>query len=235
MAGSRKPAPLGREEIFPDVRDGRSVLGSSAAPGPVGHQPASGLTWIHPDAASAAEAPSFDAGPMALQAETREFLSYLQQNPDVRHRIKADQDKTLLYAGYFFSPIWKELQVFQREHPGSVQILPEVIEKIPAPFGNPGTLKNYVDTLTSKVPQKDQLIIWKVLSGIFASNAIGTVYFSVGSGVDPEKKVFPSTEISVLARNPGISPESRQMVEFYQRCVREKKTQINVGFLPDGL
>jgi len=171
---------------------------------------------------------------MTIQSQTKEFLSYLQQNRDVRDKIKADANKTLLYAGVFFGPIWRELELFQRRYPGTIQILPEILQKIQAPPGNPGTLRSYVDTLTVRVPPSDQLIIWKALSGIFASNAVGTVYFSVGSGVDGQQKVFPSTEISVLRRNQKISAESRQMVEYFQRCVREKNTRMNAGFLPNG-
>jgi hypothetical protein len=221
--------------FVPNIREGTLALGGSSAPGPIGREPESRLTMFHSIAAPTAEDLPFDSNSTRLlQTQTREFLSYLQQNLDVRQRIKAEKDKTLLYVGRFFGPIWKEVEEFQRKNPGIVQILPDVLEKIPAPFGNPGTLKNYVDTLTSQVPEEDQLIIWKALSEIFASNAVGTVYFSVGSEVDPEKKVFPSTEISVLARNRAISPESMAMVEYYQRCVREKKTKINVGFMPEG-
>ena len=169
---------------------------------------------------------------MTIQPQTRDFLIYLQQNKGVRDRIRAGRDKTLLYAGEFSSPIWSQVVSFQRKHPGAVQILPDVLRSLPAPAGHAGTLKDHVDALTSKVPVGDQLVIWKVLSGIFASNAEGTVYFSVGSGVDPKDKVFPSTEISVLMRNPRISAVSRQLVDYYQRCIREKKTDINTGFMP---
>jgi hypothetical protein len=174
-------------------------------------------------------------GMMAIQPETRAFLVYLQKHKDVRARLKADRDKTLLYAGHFFAPMWRELESFQRKNPGTIQILPDVLRKIPAPPGSRGTLKDHVDGLTAKVSPGDQLIIWKALSGIFASNAEGTVYFSVGSGVDSNTKVFPSTEISVLARNKNISIEARQMVEYYQRCVREKRVDMNAGFLPGEL
>lgn len=169
---------------------------------------------------------------MAIQPLTRDFLTYLQQSKGVRDRIRAERNKTLLYAGEFSGPIWAQVETFQRNHPGAVQILPEILRSIPAPTGHGGTLKDHVDALTSKVPSGDQLVIWKALSGIFASNAEGTVYFSVGSGVDPKDKVFPSTEISVLLRNPRISTVSRQLVEYYQRCVREKKTDMNTGFMP---
>src|SRR4029077_2722599 len=100
---------------------------------------------------------------MAIQPETRDFLVYLQQHKAVRDRIKAERNKTLLYAGHFFAPIWKELESFQRKHPGTIQILPDVLGKLPAPPGSPGTLKDHVDALTHKVPPPDGLIIWKAL------------------------------------------------------------------------
>jgi hypothetical protein len=170
--------------------------------------------------------------PMAIQPQTRDFLNYLQQNKGVRDLIRAERNKTLLYAGEFSGPIWSQVESFQRKHPGAVQILPDVLKSIPAPTGHAGTLKDHVDALTHTVPSNDQLVIWEALSGIFASNAEGTVYFSVGSGIDPMDKVFPSTEISVLMRNPRVSAVPRQLVEYYQRCVREKKTDINTGFMP---
>jgi hypothetical protein len=169
---------------------------------------------------------------MPIQPQTRNFLIYLQQNKGVRDLIRAERNKTLLYAGEFSGPIWSQVESFQRKHPGAVQILPDVLRSIPAPTGHVGTLKDHVEALTSRVPSTDRLVIWKALSGIFASNAEGTVYFSVGSGVDPKDKVFPSTEISVLMRNPRVSAVSRQLVEYYQRCVREKKTDMNTGFMP---
>jgi hypothetical protein len=153
------------------------------------------------------------------------------QHKEVRNRIRADRNKTLVYAGSFFAPIWRELELFQLKNPGTVQVLPDVLKKIPAPPGYAGTLKDHVEALTRKIPPNEGMMIWKALSGIFASNAEGTVYFSVGSGVGAKDKVFPSTEISVLSRNLNISSEARQMVEYYQRCVREKRTDMNAGFL----
>jgi hypothetical protein len=169
---------------------------------------------------------------MPLQQSTRDFLIYLQKNKPVRDRIKADRDKTLLYAGVVFAPAWREMEAFQRKHPGTVQMLPDVLKRIAAPPGSSGTLNDHVLALTRTLPPADQLVVWKALSGILASNAEGTVYFYVGSGVDRAGKVFPSTEISVLARNPKVSYESKQLLEYYLRCVRNKQTSMNMGFLP---
>lgn len=169
---------------------------------------------------------------MPLQPPTRNFLIYLKQNKAVRDQIKAEPNKTLLYAGDFGSPIWVQLETYKRNHPGAIQLLPDVLRSIPAPPGSRGTLKDYVDDLTRQVSSRDQLVIWKALSGIFASNAQGTVYFSVGSHVNPATKVFASTEVHVLLRNPKISSDSRQLVEYYRRCVLGRTFDINTGFMP---
>ena len=169
---------------------------------------------------------------MPLQPATRSFMIYLQQHPEVRSRIKAERDKTLLYAGDFGSPIWLQLETYKRQHPGAIQLLHDVLQSIAAPPGSHGNMKDHVDDLTRKIPPRDQSVIWKALSGIFASNAEGTVYFSVGSHVTPDKKVFASTEIAVLLRNPNISSVSRELVEYYRRCVQTKTSDINTGFMP---
>jgi len=169
---------------------------------------------------------------MPLQPATRNFMIYLQQHPEVRGRIKAERDKTLLYAGDFGSPIWVQLETYKRQHPGAIQLLPDVLKSIAAPPGSLGNMKDHVDDLTRKVSPRDQSVIWKALSGIFASNAEGTVYFSVGSHVTPNKKVFASTEIAVLLRNPNISAVSRELVEYYRRCVQTRTSEINTGFMP---
>lgn len=169
---------------------------------------------------------------MPLQPATRNFMIYLKQHREVRDRIRAERDKTLLYAGDFGSPIWMQLESYKRKHPGAIQLLPDVLSTIAAPPGFHGTLKDYVDDLARKSPARDQAVIWKALSGIFASNAEGTVYFSVGSHVTPDTKVFASTEIAVLIRNQNISSTSRELVEYYQRCVRNRTSDINTGFMP---
>jgi hypothetical protein len=170
---------------------------------------------------------------MRVQPPTREFLDYLYQNKDVRDRIKAGRDKTCLYSGVWVGPVWKDLQNYQRLHPGSIEILPDALKKIPAPPGNQGTLFDHVQSFKDRVPSGDEDCIWKALSGIFASNAEGNVYFSVGFGVTADK-VFSSREISVLTRNPKISATSRDLLEYYARCIRAKRYDIGTGFLPDS-
>jgi hypothetical protein len=46
------------------------------------------------------------------------------------------------------------------------------------------------------------------------------VWFLVGSHVDPDTKIFALTEVHVLRRNPNISPESKNILEYYVRCIQ---------------
>ena len=55
---------------------------------------------------------------MPLLQPTNDFQRYLKQNPDIRVQIRAAPNKTLLYAGRFFKPIWKELDELKGRNPG---------------------------------------------------------------------------------------------------------------------
>jgi hypothetical protein len=171
-----------------------------------------------------------------LLPETKNFLTYLQQRKDVRDRIKAGRDKTLLYAGDMFAAAWREIRAFQRTQPGTVEILHDVLAKLPAPPPRPGTLQSYAEILAKKEEAangaRSGRVVWRTLSGIFASNAEGKVWFYTGSNVFTDTKVFALTEVAVLKRNSRISPESQDMLAYFERCVRTRNPQMNAGYLP---
>lgn len=173
---------------------------------------------------------------MPLLQDTTDFLTFLRQNPVLRRRIAAAPDKTLIYAGSFIRPMWKELAAIRLQHPHDTgfELLPEVLGKLPPPPGATGTLKTYVEGLTDekRMPWKDNgFIIWRALSGIYASNAVGKVYMYVGSGITKEK-VLAATEIGVLARNPNVDPVSLEMIRYIQHCIRTGRADVNMGYLP---
>jgi hypothetical protein len=191
---------------------------------------------------------------MPLLADTRNFLNYLQKHRELRDRIKAGRDKTILYAGdgfptlggTGFTPNWRQLQDHkqrlqdqQREQPSVVETLHDVQTKLPAPPPNVGTLQSYAEKLAEQEKRTNgaraERVIWRALSGIFASIAQGKVWFLVGSHVDPDTKVFALTEVHVLRRNPNISPESKDMLEYYVRCVQRRDPDISGGYLPSDL
>jgi hypothetical protein len=171
---------------------------------------------------------------MPLQPATKEFVKFLQQNPSVREKIRAQVDHTLLYAGHFFTASWKEIASLRTQSPAvaALETLPDVLNTIPAPSGK-GNMLGYVEALCNSVPNKDFFVIWRALSGIFASNARGRVYFCLGKDVKQQTKVFAATEIWVLGRNKQIDPLTMEVVGYLQDCIKKGKVDLNFGFLPE--
>ncbi len=161
-------------------------------------------------------------------------MQYLQRHPEVRAQIRAAPDATILYAGMVMKPAWKEIEELRLRlpHMSTKRTLPEVLRTIElsgAPFPN---LLLWVQTLDGLQPYKENgHVAWRALSGIFASNASGTVSFVIGSGVTRAEKVFAATEVSVLLRNPKISQLTRDLLEYYKRCIDEGRPNLNVSFI----
>lgn len=171
---------------------------------------------------------------MGFQPATKQFLTYLQKHPEIRHQIQAAPDRTLLYAGSFFKPMWKEIADYKRAHPevADKQMLPDVLARIPVPGSRHVNLLAYVQDLEHHVPWRpDGFTVWRALSGIFASNATGAVSFQIGSGVEAGKKVFAATEASVLSRNPNVDATTKDLLSYFQRCIQSKQADINLGFI----
>ena len=171
---------------------------------------------------------------MTLQAPTKDFLSFLRLHPEIRNQIRAAPGRTLLYAGSFFKPMWKEIADYKRAHPevADKQMLPDVLTRITAPGTGYFSLLAYVQDVERQVPwQPDGFTTWRALSGIFAANATGPVSFQIGSGVHAAQKVFAATEASVLSRNPNVDPTTKDLIAYFQRCIQSKHADINLGFI----
>lgn len=171
---------------------------------------------------------------MPMFPQTKELLNYLQKNPAIRARIAAPPSKTLLYAGNFFKPIWQELDQLKRSNSqiASKVLLPDVLATIQTPGQAHPTLLVWAKALDALTPWKENgFIVWRALSGIFVSNAIGTVSFYIGSNVSKNEKVFAATEINVLIRNPNVDAVTKDMLGYYQRCIQSGQSAINAGFI----
>lgn len=171
---------------------------------------------------------------MSLHDSTKNILKFLKNNSSVRVQICAAPDKTLLYAGKMIRPAWQELNDLKRTHAlfADKEILPDVLRRI-AISGQPySSLLEWAWALDKIEPWKNNgFIVWRALSGIFAANAVGKVSFYIGSGITRSEKVFAATEISVLARNPNIDELTRDVLAYYQRCLKEKQSDMNFGFI----
>lgn len=182
---------------------------------------------------------------MALLPPAQAFLRYLHANPQVRGRIRAGTDRTLLYSGFIHAPtalagvmakpMWKELQDLKAslDNLQDKDILTDVLVTVPAPGTPHATLLAYVQTVEAALPpgSKDVFEIWKALSGIFAANAVGKVSFLIGHGVDPGEKVFAATEIAILLRNPNVDPATKDMLAYYDRCIKQGSFDIGVSLV----
>ncbi|RCW75733.1 hypothetical protein [Pseudorhodoferax soli] len=173
---------------------------------------------------------------MSLLQPTKELLQFLQKNPGVRSQIRAAPDRTLLYAGEFFRPVWQELSELKRSNAqmATKEILPDVLARISThgmPYPNLLLWAKEIDKLPQEVWKQNGFVIWRALSGLFASNAVGAVSFSVGSRISKDHKVFAATEIAVLARNPNVDAMTKDILAYFQRCVQTKQANMNFGFI----
>jgi hypothetical protein len=157
---------------------------------------------------------------MALHAEILAFMQYLAANPGLRSRIGAPPNATLLYAGDTAqkhpwkdsTPVYRKLQTMKLTEPSSSQkkTLHDVIGTLPAPGTKFPSLLAYAEHVDQQVEKDgaglaERMLIWRALSGIYASNARGAVSFVLGDGASREAlKVFALTEIQVLERNPYV-------------------------------
>lgn len=176
-----------------------------------------------------------------------EFLAYLGRNPAVRRQIRAKPGKTLLYCGSrgatighrfgIQSAMWRELMLLKARDPQYMdkEILHDVLARTPAPHTPFRTLLQYVQHVEQQVdagPHADRNkdVLWRAVSGIFAANAEGPVSFALGSGIT-DKKVFAATELWVLLRNPKIDAQTRDVLAYYERCIRSGETSINLSVI----
>ena len=171
---------------------------------------------------------------MALLQPVRELLSFLQKNAALRARIAAPPNATLLYAGRFFRPVWKEIEQLRVSRPevASKTLLPDVLSRIATPGQSHPHLLGWAKALDALSPwHENGFIVWRALSGIFAANAVGAVSFYIGSGVTRDDKVFAATELPVLLRNPNVDATTKDLLAYFQRCVQRGQAEINLGFM----
>ncbi|MEY8689200.1 MAG: hypothetical protein AB9M53_04875 [Leptothrix sp. (in: b-proteobacteria)] len=159
---------------------------------------------------------------MALQQATKDLLVFLRTHPDLRSRIRARPNATLLYAGAFFRPIWKEILAHKQSDSqlASKQILPEVLITLSAPGMPHANLLDWAQAIDTLQPwQQNGFIVWRAVS------------FSIGSPISVGNKVFAATEVGVLARNPNVDAITKELVGYFQCCLSAREVAINFGFL----
>jgi hypothetical protein len=171
---------------------------------------------------------------MPLRPETRALLDFLRKHPLIREQIAAKPGATVLYAGKLIKPAWKEIAEWRIKNTelSTKQTLPDVLKGIKL-SGQPfPSLLEWVKSIDSLGPwEENGFIAWRALSGIFASNATGSVSFVIGSEVKRQTKVFAATEAAVLARNPNVDKITKDLLDYYQRCIKAGKSDLCVSYI----
>ena len=172
---------------------------------------------------------------MALAEATKQFLRYLQKHPQIRGQISASPDRTLLFSGRLFKPAKVELEELKKSSReiASLEMLPDVLARVAATGTAYESLLAYAESVEKQVPWfEDGYTLWRALSGIYASNAVGRVSFYIGSQVSIERrKIFAVTEVPVIARNPNVDSLSKDALAYYQRCIQNKQHAMNFSFI----
>lgn len=174
---------------------------------------------------------------MVLRPETIEFLQFLRLNPQIRDQIRARPGKTVVYAGKFILPAWREINAFREDHPeyADKQTLPEVLANISLVNHTHNNMLDYLNYVEDNVPWKpDGFIAWRAVSGIFAKNAVGSVSFCVGEGITKEEKVFAATELQVLLRNSNVDDLTKDVLQYYMRCLSNENDALNFSFFSNA-
>mgnify|MGYP001793073701 CR=1 FL=1 len=140
-------------------------------------------------------------------------------------------------AGGFVRAVWEDLEYTKLTHAGfsAKKMLPEVLSGIRlagAPYPN---LLDWAMALDAFPPWKENgVTVWRALSGIFAANAVGTVSICIGSGIKKADKVLAATELPVLLRNQTVDLVTKDILQYYQRCLQQGQSTIDFGYMAGG-
>ena len=140
----------------------------------------------------------------------------------------------MFYAGSFMKPLWEELAEMKRRYPEVARktTLGDALSRIPVSGLPASNLLAHVQDVEGRVPVRpDTFVMWRALSGIYAANAAGKVSFQIGSGITKDGRVFAATEMRVLLRNPHVDETSKDLLAYYERCIRTGEDVVNVGFI----
>jgi hypothetical protein len=174
---------------------------------------------------------------MSLDAELMSVLQFLRKYPNVRSRLCAPPDKTVVYsggierAGEVFRA-WEMLAKAKLQDPRrfDYMTLEERLRQFHVvQFGE--TLFEYATRTAASLQRRglpDQAaILWRALSGIYIQGAVGRVRALILPDMKTSKSVFGLTEVNVLLRQDVL-----QSIRLDPELLRQFKVQVRSGAAP---
>jgi hypothetical protein len=179
-----------------------------------------------------------ETDPMAkLDPALTDVLQFLNRNPQVRQRIPAPPDKTVVYSGGFdgLQPrleAWRAIDQARKREPQRFDVvtLEERLGEIHVPaFG--ATLYDHALKVSRDLGARgkagEATILWRALSGIYVQGARGRVRALVLPGPVIAGSVFNLTEVHVLLR-----PDVLQQIQIDAERLREFRIMVRAGLTP---
>jgi hypothetical protein len=179
-----------------------------------------------------------------LDPELLTVFSFLKTHPQVRQKLCAPPDKTVVYSGGTHRPnaenpkimdyyaAWKLLAQAKRQDPQRFDYvtLEERLKQFHVvQFGE--TLFEYANRVTESLKRRglgDQAVyLWRALSGIYVNGARGRVRALILPGENIGRSVFSLTEASIL-----LSHDVLQRIRLDPELIREFKLMVKIGATP---
>jgi hypothetical protein len=106
----------------------------------------------------------------------------------------------------------------------------------PCQYWTPGTgydsLLDWPKALDAVQPWKENgFIVLHALSGIYASDAVGTAPFYIASGIAKTDKALQQLNSQSSRGNPNVDPLTKDILSYYERCIQRGESAINFGFI----
>ena len=176
-----------------------------------------------------------------LDPELVASLKFLARHPQVRIRLAAPRDKTVVYSGGFvtggdvaapYHAAWRLLAQAKASHPARFDYITleerlrqfHVVE-----FGE--SLFDHANRVSAALEQRgvgaQALMLWRALSGIYVQGAQGKVRALILPGTTVGTSVFNLTEVKVLLREDVL-----RKIDLDPALLRDFRILVQAGLTP---
>ena len=129
--------------------------------------------------------------------------------------------------------MWQEISDLKRTNPQTKdkETLPDVLSRISVPGKPFPNLLLYVQIWSGESPGSP---MGSPYGGLYLESLQPTQCVPFHSRLAPasrQMKVFAATEVYVLARNPNLDAATRGLLDYYLRCAKSGKVDLNIGFI----
>lgn len=176
-----------------------------------------------------------------LDPELVTTLKFLARHPQVRARLAAPRDKTVVYSGGLSSGVdataqyhaaWRLLAQAKARDPARFDYLTleerlrqfHVVEFGESLFDHANRVS---DALKARGVGAQALILWRALSGIYVQGAQGKVRALILPGSNIGQSVFNLTEVKVLLREDVL-----RKIDLDPTSLRDFRITVHAGLTP---